>query len=289
MIVVRLMGGLGNQMFQYSFARAKSLREGRGFCLDTSFLDVKKNNGEYTIRNFELDYFCLKYKILNNLWAKLYFLADIALRKFNIKVQVISHEGSMRFDHMHLVSEAKMYIGYYQCEKYFIDYREQIVNDFQPKVAMCEYSQKVLSDIVKNYDRSVSVHIRRGDYVSLSSAVSAHGSCPREYYLKAIEKIQKKIKSPKFYFFSDDIEWVKNEFSQISEALFVEDDKSKKSFEDMHLMSKCQSNIIANSSYSWWGAWLNQNPNKIVIAPERWFNSDHLFYGDIIPSTWMKI
>lgn len=283
------MGGLGNQMFQYAFARAKSLRLRRGFCLDKSFLNVKKNKGEYTIRNFELDCFNLQYKTAGLVSVYLYRFLDIIFRKLNLNQKIIEYEKTIKFDKDLVNSNASVFIGYFQSEKYFQEYREQIIKDFQLKDTISKYSQDVLCDIEGNYENSVSVHLRRGDYVSLQSASDVHGTCSVDYYKKAIETIRGFKPAARFYFFSDDMNWVKKEFFNIDNSFFVEDSPDKKSFEDMYIMSRCHSNIIANSSYSWWGAWLNQNTEKVVIAPKEWFSKKEFCSEDIIPSEWMKI
>ena len=288
MITVRLMGGLGNQMFQYAFIRAKALRSSTTCALDKSFLDIKKTNANYTLRNFELDYFHI-HAVTSNVFAtKFTFFMDRILRKLKLG-SLVQHEKSMRFSPQHKNSKSTFFCGYFQCEKYFQDFEEQIKKDFEPRLEMCKPSQYALEDINKHFATAVSVHIRRGDYVTLAIASEVHGSCTKEYYESAMELIRRTIPNPRFYFFSDDIEWVKKEFNFVENAFFVEDENDKKSFEDMILMSRCHSHIIANSSYSWWGAWLNKNPKKVVIAPLRWFSSSQMEYNDIVPPTWIKI
>ena len=135
---------------------------------------------------------------------------------------------------------------------------------------------------------SVSVHIRRGDMKNDPVMAERHGVMPLSYYQKGIEIIRSKVSNPHFYFFSDDISWANENFNDI-DSTFVSGDISKTHFEDLYLMSQCGYNIIANSSFSWWGAWLNNNSGKIVIAPNKWFNSGPQDTEDLIPSNWIRI
>jgi len=135
---------------------------------------------------------------------------------------------------------------------------------------------------------SVSLHIRRGDYLTMQKAIDTIGVCPLDYYDKAIREITRKIKNPTFFIFSDDINWVKENLKTNSPTIFVSGGKLK-DYEELILMSKCKHNIIANSSFSWWGAWLNNNPNKIVIAPKKWFKDTSKNTRDLIPESWLKL
>jgi hypothetical protein len=135
---------------------------------------------------------------------------------------------------------------------------------------------------------TVSIHIRRGDFSKKAETNLYHGILSSDYYKQAIEIISSKINSPKFYIFSDDINWAKENLI-VPEAVYASGQISKTHFEDLYLMSQCHHNIIANSSFSWWGAWLNDNPEKIVIAPKNWFNKGPKDTQDIIPGDWIKI
>lgn len=144
-----------------------------------------------------------------------------------------------------------------------------------------------------NETESISLHVRRGDYVSNLKASSEHGVCSIDYYKKAIEHIKSKIKDKKnicFFLFSDDPIWVKDNMTFINDEIVVIDfNNEEKSHEDMRLMSACKHNIIANSSFSWWGAWLNNNQEKIVVAPEKWFKVDNYDTRDLYPANFIKL
>lgn len=139
---------------------------------------------------------------------------------------------------------------------------------------------------IKN-SNSVSLHIRRGDYVALSKSKKGHALCPISYYKKAIENIAQKIHNPRFFIFSDDIQWVKENLAIKYNAEYIDFNRDYPE-RDIILMKHCKHNIIANSSFSWWGAWLNENPNKIVIAPKRWMNNLESS-DDLIEPNWIKI
>ena len=133
------------------------------------------------------------------------------------------------------------------------------------------------------------MHIRRGDYVSNPTTNKLHGTCSLEYYHNAVDIIAAKVSNPHFFIFSDDHEWARNNFKIDYPLTFVAHNNAGKNYEDMRLMSLCKHHIIANSSFSWWGAWLGSNPKKIVCAPRGWFKDKSLNTNDIIPSDWSRI
>ena len=176
------------------------------------------------------------------------------------------------------------YIGYWQSEKFFKDISDEIRKDFSFPKFTSEKNLEILK-LIKSYN-SVSIHIRRGDYLQNRGF---NGLAPLEYYQKAIEYIKNKIENPHFFIFSNDIEWCRKNLS-IENSYYIDWNRGEESYRDMQLMSLCKHNIIPNSTFSWWGAWLNKNPNKIVIAPEKWFNDCvNIDYSNIVPETWIKI
>ena len=175
--------------------------------------------------------------------------------------------------------------GYWQSEKYFVSYRDDLLKAFTLKADLHEQTLRYRKMIEES--KAVSLHIRRGDYISNPHTNSVHGTCSLEYYKKAVNQITKRVKNPHFYIFSDDLAWTKENLSFIKVVTFVELDEKIPDHEEMYLMSWCQHNIIANSSFSWWGAWLNQNPHKTVIAPKKWFNDTTINTNDLIPEDWL--
>lgn len=156
---------------------------------------------------------------------------------------------------------------------------------------MNEKNQKILEKITQT--NSVSIHVRRGDYYNNESAFKIHGNITtKKYYENALEFIKEKVKNPVFFVFSDEFEWVKKNlyfFSNYGEVHIIDWNKGFDSYIDLQLMSNCKHNIIANSSFSWWAAWLNKNKNKIVISPKKWVNNINENKIDIIPNNWIKI
>ena len=136
---------------------------------------------------------------------------------------------------------------------------------------------------------SVSVHIRRGDYVTNRHTNAVHGVCPLSYYKKAMKFIEDRVAQPEYFVFSDDLDWVKGNLQTHSKVRFVDNNRESNSYNDMHLMSLCKHSIIANSSFSWWGAWLGGNKDKIVVAPSQWFRDRELDSSDHIPSSWYRM
>lgn len=177
------------------------------------------------------------------------------------------------------------FLGYWQTEKYFCHIEKEIQATF-------EFKRELLSPETARFLRriietnSVSIHIRRGDYLSEINQGLYGGICTEMYYAKAITYICNKIDQPSFFVFSNEIDWVKNNVD-IPNPTYIDFNNGADSWQDMFLMSQCKHNIIANSSFSWWGAWLNRNTNKIVITPSRFINLEE--DSDIIPDTWIRI
>jgi hypothetical protein len=178
--------------------------------------------------------------------------------------------------------------GFWQSEKYFLEYRNTILQEFSFKSKLSE--KNLATKKIIQSGTSVSIHVRRGDYISNPSANKVHGVLNENYYKRAIDKLD--IDGALFVFFSDDANWVKNHLAPIilngDNFIVVDHNHASESYNDMRLMSLCKHNIIANSSFSWWGAWLNTNPNKIVIAPKNWFSIEKNT-SDLIPQSWVQV
>lgn len=286
MITVKLIGGLGNQMFQYAFAKTL-LRNGYEIKLDISAFETYHLHG-----GFGLDHYDITIPIASKedlAPFKINFLTKLK-RKLKIPNKKMLEEKTLCFQNDLLAPSDGTYIhGYFQSEKYFKEIRADIIQDFMIKSPLSPYSESVKENILAS-SLSASVHIRRGDYVSNSQANNIHGTCPLAYYHQAIELLGSKSENIHFYVFSDDIEWVKQNL-KIYNAIYIDSKEKRIPHEDIYLMSLCQHNIIANSSFSWWGAWLNKNNDKIVIAPKNWFNSPaiQIQASDIIPENWIKL
>ncbi len=292
MIVVKLQGGLGNQMFQYACARRLANNNNTELCVDISAYQNMPDTD--TPRHYELDCFALNCKIIDP--KTINVVGSSAPNRFLIKSVINNlsknklHEysnPSQTFDKKVLQLKDNYYlVGWFQNEKYFKDIREIIIRDFSYITDPCTESSKII-DKVKAQE-SVSLHVRRGDYVTNKFANKFHGVTNLEYYKLAIEKISESVPKPSFYVFSDDIEWCKKELKISHPTVFVTHNST--GAEDLRIMKECKHNIIANSSFSWWGAWLNKNNQKVVIAPRVWFaDSEHQEQTDIIPTSWLKL
>lgn len=284
MIIIGVTGGLGNQMFQYAlYEKFKTLGKDAG--LDLSFYDTNQR-----LRQFELDIFGAKYKLAKprdcrKLGECSYRPADKLRRKlFGNKNTYYEENMDKGFQPEILNLEEAYLSGYWQCEKYFADIRETIIRDYTFQEPLSEASGEILKEI-ENTD-SVSLHVRRGDYLSPENTVVYGNICTLDYYKNAITYIRERLDSPKFFIFSNDIDWVKENLYEEGMTL-ISSTSLKPDYEDMYLMSRCRNNIIANSSFSWWGAWLNQSEKKIVIAPDRWFANHEV--SDAICSDWIKV
>ncbi len=302
MIIVKIQHGLGNQMFQYAFGRRMAEKNGTELKLDISYYS-SLNKGD-TPRKYSLGCFNIVENFADkkdigrfraNNYSGAGFFSRAARKLFRklegkkpITEQVYLSEAGFGFRAEILENKNKdLYLyGNWQDERYFSDIADIIRKEFTLKNGFGETASKI-AEKIKNA-RSVSVHIRRGDYESNPRTRARLGPLPPEYYAKAMEIISEKELSPVFFVFSDDIEWAKKELKPEFQTEFVGGENIS-DCEELALMSLCKHNIIANSSFSWWGAWLNGNPNKIVIAPQRWFADPKSAERNPCPKDWIKI
>jgi len=297
MIISQILGGLGNQMFQYALGRSIALRTGQELKLDISGLARSGGCVNITPRTFALatcnavfvlaeDRECndLKYRkapACTKLWRKLRGKPPpYGLRCFR--------ERGMRFNPSLFQITGDVYLmGFWQSYKYFADYGYVLREEFTPRHQL---SAKTL-EYCKLIDttNAVSVHVRRGDYVTNPAASFFHGTCDLQYYRDAKRVVMEQVKEPEYFIFSDDLEWAKANLDFVHPATFVEYSRQVHEIEEIYLMSRCQHNIIANSSFSWWGAWLNSHPNRVVVAPKRWFRDPKIDARDMIPPDWLRL
>lgn len=293
------MGGVGNQMFQYAMGRNLASLKNTALELDITWFDYFSKTT--TPRYYSLPKFNIienlaptkkikkiqKYKKKN---GKRHFLHNLFFADESIYIQ----EKQFNFNENILnVSDGTYLTGYWQSEKYFKNIENIIRKEFVLNDNPSQNYNKYLYDIKKVKSNSVAVHIRRGDYTDKIIKKNI-GLCPLNYYHNTIKKISEKVENPFFFIFTDDIKWTKNNLKLKYPTSFISRKSSKynyknKDYEELILMSKCKHNIIANSSFSWWGAWLNNNPNKIVIAPKKWFNNLNINTEDLIPKQWIKM
>jgi len=281
LIVVKLRGGLGNQMFQYAIGRNLALKNNTILKFDVSELEQDK------LRNYELDIFNISGSI-----ASRFTIMFIRLLNKRIISKILGQyylyikQQGRYFNEKILVKKGNIYLdGYWPSENYFKEIRNIIIKDFLIKTKPDKRNRLTLEKIENS--NSVCIHIRRGDYISNKKTNEFHGTCSLKYYYNAVKIILKKVKNPTFFIFSDDSQWTKENLKLKYPVIYVDINSTKKGYEDLRLMSNSKHFIIANSSFSWWGAWLSNNPNKIICAPKRWFRSTD--EGDIVPKSWIRV
>jgi len=292
MIVVNLMGGLGNQMFQYALGRKLSLLHKTELFLDCSFLNTHDSN--HIKREYELDVFTISAKIATEKKLKKFqaLQSNPLIRKIyqwmpRLFSQHIIQEKSHAFDPDVLNTPDNSWInGFWQTEKYFSDIAPILHADFEFKSPLAGLNKTLAEKITTS--ESLGIHIRRGDYTNPEVA-AYHGICSKDYYHEAVEIIKKKAAVQELFLFSDDAEWVKQQLKFNLPSTHIVHNTGKSSFEDLRLMSLCKHTIIANSSFSWWAAWLNLNKNKVVIAPKVWIADKRVDTKDVLPINWNRL
>lgn len=297
-VVVKLMGGIGSQMLQYATARRLALKHNGEVVLDLSYLNDKQRT-DITIRNFELDYFPVAARVASpsemrrieayqhNWLARAYNKARkvLGLRPAFV---YLSESGDFqdRTARLGAAPEADILFleGYWFNERYFADVAGQIRQDFSFRSFRDARNQAVAEQIAAS--RAVSLHVRRGDYLKFPM----HGVCAPDYYERAVAHMAQALpETPAYFVFSDDIAWARDHLPLPGTPVYIDWNKGADSIEDVHLMSLCQHNIIANSSFSWWGAWLNPRPDKIVVSPRLWHADPPVAAERVVPASWVLL
>jgi hypothetical protein len=288
MVIVNLTGGLGNQMFQFAFGTFVASQNNCDLKIDVSSFE------NYEWHSYSLDHLNIIEKFASNEELKRFknpkFNLLQKLFRFRSDEFQIINEKNFSFNPIFLNSKPPCYIsGYWQSEKYFKTIEPSIRSFYQVKTIPSN-SNKILIQKINSVN-SVALHIRRGNYVSVDFVNELHGTSPLEYYNQAVKIIESKVFDPVFFVFSDDIVWAKKNLKLDHETIFVDINSSETDYEDLRLMYTCKNNIIANSTFSWWGAWLNPTPDKIVIAPKEWFKDIDMNNQtqDLIPDSWIRI
>ncbi len=291
MIIVRLTGGLGNQLFQYAAGRRIALLGGVPLKLDLKAVEV-------STRGYRLNHYNIVEAIASA--AEIRRLAGVGqkgaaarirralMNRLHLHKRSVLKERHCQFDPRVSRRLDKVYLdGYWQSEKYFKDIEDTVRKEFTLKHPTDPAGEAVLAAIREC--ESVSLHVRRGDYVSNPIYNRFHGVCTAEYYNKAVEQIAAAVEKPCIFVFSDDLDWPRRNLRLNYPTTFVDHNGEDKDYRDMRLMSQCKHHIMANSSFSWWGAWLCTNPDKIVIAPKKWFNDPNMDTSDLMPESWRRI
>lgn len=292
MLIQKMVWWLWNQMFQYAYIKGLSLKNKTDFKLDITEYKTYKLH-KYSLKCFNLEN---KYSKKNeipfyeNVFSNNKYINFLLNKiKWIIKRLNKNHfiEKQLNFDKDFFKIKYWYIEWYFSTEKYFIDFEDEIRNGFKFNILPSKKNKEIMNII--NSCNSISVHIRRWDYVDNKKIRNIYQVCNLDYYNKAINLIKSKVDNPIFFFFSNDIEWVKQNLKIDYESYYIDWNNADTNYEDMRLMSLCKHNIIPNSTFSWWWAWLNNNKEKIVIAPKKWFNNTSMNYTDIVPDKWIKI
>jgi hypothetical protein len=299
MILVRLMGGLGNQMFQYAAARAVSIRNKTSLKIDLTLLDInkKREHSVYTHRDLDLEIFNvhlekaspkeIEYfngKFYRSLWGKIYNRIMLTARKKKLVLQ-----RSRNFDPSILkLGNDKCMVGSWQSEKYFKDQESSIRKDFTFRVPLLEVSADLVRDM--RTSNAVCVNVRRGDYVTSPIYSKTIGALSAIYHNNGIAFFERTLPGARFFVFSDDIEWCRENLHFTLPVTFVGHEHAGKKFGNyLQLMCECKHFLIANSTFSWWSAYLGEKKGSIILAPVQWTRSSEENPADIIPEHWKKM
>lgn len=287
-VVARIEGGLGNQLFQYAAARSLADRLGCGLSLDLRGLAENGN------RPYQLDLYGVRAEIAGA--ELLDGLPDWqSSRRGRIQCilaqslpWVFSFPGfwpsSFAFDTRFSSIKRPVYlVGYWQSEKYFAWNRARVLQDIQLKEPILQTNSTLAS--IRN-SRSVALHIRRGDYVTNAAASQFHGLCSLSYYQSAVQALQRQFSDIHVFVFSDEPEWARANLRLEVPTHYVEENSGHI---DLELMRQCQHHVVANSSFSWWGAWLCESAEQIVHAPRQWFSDPATDTSDVVPAQWLKL
>lgn len=293
MIISEINGGLGNQMFQFACGRALALQNNDTLKLDITSLRNGVTDNYFTARPFELNIFKANTVIATEAELTKFFPKKILLKVWYkwIKKYRYYVEPFFMYDNEVVKLKGNIFLrGYWQSEKYFLKYNSIIRKDFEFTAPKSDSTINIENSLL--LQNAVSIHVRRGDYVSSPTANSFHGVAGLDYYKVAMQIMEQQVTEPMYYLFSDDCPWAKEHLvKDRKDIVIVDHNKEKDSWQDMYLMSKCNHHIIANSSFSWWGAWLNNSANKVVIAPKNWFankeKNDQT--QDLIPNSWIRL
>jgi len=287
MIAIQLEGRLGNQLFQIAFGFILSMKYKKKLYLSGDIHPIFSDRSSKTFPN-------VSFNILERYQYEKFTkkTTNIFDKVINLKRYEICKEPSLSYSPIEFnANNATLFQGFWQSEKYFSAsaYKIRVLFSFNP--ILDDLSRLYLNQIVQS--NSVAIHIRRGDYVSIPENLQKHGICELPYYLTAKEYINERIAKPTYFIFSDDIEWVRHNMEVYFPNMVIVNTNNNDIFcwRDMYLMSICKHQIIANSTFSWWGAWLNINVNKIVIAPQQWFANDEINNStlDLIPENWIRL
>ena len=290
MIIARPIGGLANQMNVYAAARALAIHHGVKLKLDLSNVE-KDLKREYELNKLNINAEIATKKEIERLKGKegsISYKIKKEARRHGLNLGLYK-EKKLTFDNKFFKLPDNIYIsGNFHSVKYYAPIADILREEFSITLPLSTESEK-WEDMITSHE-SVAVHIRRGDYANDKSVRKYHGLLNLEYYQRSIRLIEEKLKKPVFFIFSDDPLWVKNNLKTRSDTYYVNCNDGENAYQDFHLMRQCKHNIIANSGFSRWPAWLNNNPQKVVCMPQRWFReAEHLSEEDNAPLDWTRV
>ncbi len=292
MICTRLEGGLGNQLFQYAAGKALAVLHNTDLIFDTGAFE--NTSRRVTPRHFELGHFSVTGRKAHKDEIQLIPVVRYAPWIFHwLSSWNLHQEKSQNFDHSFFSAPNHTYLsGYWQSHRYIANVAEEVFQELRNTQPLSQRNEELSKEIAES--NSVALHVRRGDYVTLSTAAKYHGALPLDYSIRALGSLQGLLDRPRIYVFSDDPEWCAAHLPLGStETIFIAHNCGENSWQDLVLMSLCHHHIIANSSFSWWGAWLADqrwgNAGRIVFAPERWFVTRAINLSDRFPEKWKVI
>ena len=284
MIIVELNGGLGNQLFQYASAKSLALHCRTTLKLDTRFFTAAGKSHDLVYFHID-DPNATEDEIIS--FEKRSIVRKLAERLKPNHTRIIYRETDYTFDDNFFKASCSVYLkGLRQSEKYFLAFASDIKKLLQVRQEYVKHLSSIKDEITNC--NSVSIHIRRGDYLT-KVALEVLGLQPLAYYENAIQQIAAQVTDPVCYIFSDDIDWAKENLKIGYPHHYASGYLSRNTIEDFYLMSQCKHDILANSTFSWWGAWLSTHAEKTVIAPARWFDDPESDYRDVIPAEWHRI
>lgn len=280
MIIVKLMGGMGNQMFQYAIGRRFSLEYGVPLGLDLSFLQRRDMGPRFTYRDYDLDTFHIQPDLVSPTGAKIH---QISQPYFHYSPDVVATVSQL----LNVGKHDVLLDGFWQTPKYFEGFESQIKQDFEFRNKIDDVTEQHIVDLLGliRSTNSVMLSIRRTDYLNNNH----HGVMGNDYFEHGSKLIAKRVDNPKYFVFSDDHEWCVANL-KIKNAVFVDSSYSGERYEyKFQLMKECKHFVISNSTFAWWPAWLSSSQDKQVIAPKQWFTDPSINTTDLIPSDWIRI
>ena len=282
-----LMGGLGNQLFQFAAGYAHAKEHEEPLCVDTGFIDILPSHGGY-----RLDKLLLVKNIhikKSSHWVKI-FIYRLYMkwpRVCGFFISDVIYDGLINpKDLRQNKSSNATLLGYWQSDDHFFNYASFLKSNIIP-ISVSESAN--LTKVAMEECLSVSLHVRRGDYINNPDAISVHGVCSVYYYKQAISTIKYALHEPHFFVFTNDPSWVKQEFGELFEGVKMTLVEGNTQEEDLWLMSHAKHQIIANSSFSWWGAWLAKHDQQMVIAPTPWYDKSPKYSADPSLPEWIRL